>query len=81
MGRQHPGRARLFLQFLDQFLGRGAMMVAARIAFIRNDGVAHEGLDLCGKGGGALRPDPAHNAAPCGRTGVDLLLSIPFLSR
>ena len=54
MRGQHPGSPRALAHLHHQFVGRRAMMVAARVAFIGNDLFADESLDPVGDGTGAV---------------------------
>ena len=45
----------MFAHFHHQLVGRRAMMVAARILLVGNDGFANERFDLCGNGQRPIR--------------------------
>ncbi len=72
MRGEHARRARQAAHFHDQFVGRRAMMVSARITLIGDDLVADERLYPVGDGGGAGRSGHIGNSftgrvvpAPC----------------
>ncbi len=52
---QNPGGAGMLAHFHHQLVGRRAVMVAARVAFVRNHDFADECFDLVGDGPRPIR--------------------------